>query len=148
MSSCGNSNTNYNSYFLGQEDDLDSKQIFNYFDSNYLPLENLPISYFSMNQNEVNKLKSSLDDNSKQLVTQILMKLNEMMENKENNYNNYNILYMTITLVIFFILIIIALLRLIQYHYPLYYIYILIGIIIIILLITSLWFLYVNTSIL
>ena len=75
-SSCGNSNTNYNSYFLGQEDDLEIKQVFNYFDSNYLPIENLPISYFSINENNINKLKSSLDNESKQLVTQIFIKLN------------------------------------------------------------------------
>ncbi len=148
MTSCDKLSKNYYNYFLGQKDDLNNKKVFDYFDINYLPIKNLPIAYYSMNNSNLVKLKDLLDINSKSLVTDVLVKLNDLMNNNENNFNNYNIYTMTIILIIFLILVIISLLRLIQFNYPLYYTYILIGFIIIILLITSLWFLYVNTSLL
>lgn len=148
MTSCDKLSKNYYNYFLGQKDDLDNKKVFNYFDINYLPIKNLPIAYYSMNNSNLAKLKNLLNIESQSLVTDVLVKLNDLMNSNDNNFNNYNIYTMTIILIIFLILVIISLLRLIQFNYPLYYIYILIGIIIIILLITSLWFLYVNTSLL
>lgn len=147
MTSCENFNKSYYNYFLGQEDNLNNNEVFNYFDINYLQLESLPISYYSMNEVNIHNLKR-LNDASKILVNDILIKINEIMDSKDNNYNNYNIYYITIILIIFILLIVMTFLRILQFKYPLYYIYILVCIIIILLLITSLWFLYVNTSLL
>jgi len=132
-------NKDYYNYFLGNKDNIED---INYFDVNYLPLENLPISYFSMN--DIGKIKIPEMNN----LGEIIMKIDETMELKDNNFNNYNIYPMTVILLIFLIFIVIFTLRIFQYNYPLYYNYILIGIIIILLLFTSLWFLYVNSSIL
>lgn len=135
----------YYNYFLGNEDNIKDLSVFNYFDVNYLPLENLPISYVSMN--ELGAIQANADANNKNLA-EIIKKIDETMELKDNNFNNYNIYPTAVILLIFLLFIIIFMLRLLQYNYPLYYNYILIGIIIILLLFTSLWFLYVNSNIL
>jgi len=148
--SCDKLSKDYYNYFLGNTDNLEKKIIFDYFDINYLPLKNLPIVYFSMNDINMTKLKSLnlTDESFISLINDLLIKINSLMDNKDNNYNTFNIYYMCIILCFFLIIITISFLRIIQYKYPLYYTYILIGIIIILLLVTSLWFLYVNTSIL
>jgi len=135
----------YYNYFLGNEDNIKDLSVFNYFDVNYLPLENLPISYVSMN--ELGAIQANADNTNRNLA-EIIKKIDETMELKDNNFNNYNIYPTTVILLIFLLFSLIFILRLIQYNYPLYYNYILIGIIIILLLFTSLWFLYVNSSIL
>lgn len=135
----------YYNYFLGNEDNIKDLSVFNYFDVNYLPLENLPISYVSMN--ELGAIQANADNNNRNLA-EIIKKIDETMELKDNNFNNYNIYPTTVILLIFLLFLLIFILRLLQYNYPLYYNYILIGIIIILLLFTSLWFLYVNSSIL
>lgn len=135
----------YYNYFLGNEDNIKDLSVFNYFDVNYLPLENLPISYVSMN--ELGAIQANADNNNKNLA-EIIKKIDETMELKDNNFNNYNIYPTAVILLIFLLFLLIFMLRLLQYNYPLYYNYILIGIIIILLLFTSLWFLYVNSSIL
>jgi hypothetical protein len=138
-------NKDYYNYFLGNKDNIKDLSVFNYFDVNYLPLENLPISYFSMS--ELGAIQANADDTNRNLA-EIIKKIDETMELKDNNFNNYTIYPTTVILLIFLLFLLIFLLRLIQYNYPLYYNYILIGIIIILLLFTSLWFLYVNSSIL
>jgi len=142
MSIC-NTDNNYN-YFIGSDQVLDTRQIFNYFDVNYLPLENLPIAYYPLNIKTILNL-ITIDNENKKFIENYLKKKNEEMDSKDNNFNNYNIYYMSLILAIFLMLIIINFLRLIQFYYPIYYTYILLGIIIFILVITSLWFLYVNT---
>jgi len=142
MSIC-NTDNNYN-YFIGSDQVLDTRQIFNYFDVNYLPLENLPIAYLPLNSETILKL-INIQPNNKKFIEDYLKKKNEEMDSKDNNFNNYNIYYMSLILSFFLMLLIINVLRLIQFYYPIYYTYILLGIIIFILLITSLWFLYVNT---
>lgn len=138
-------NKDYYNYFLGNKDNIKDLSVFNYFDVNYLPLENLPVSYVSMN--ELGSIQANADANNRNLA-EIIKKIDETMELKDNNFNNYNIYPTTVILLIFLLFLLIFLLRLLQYNYPLYYNYILIGIIIILLLFTSLWFLYVNSSIL
>ena len=39
----------FNNYFLGDDTDLKNKTLVKYFDINYIPIENLPVAYFSMN---------------------------------------------------------------------------------------------------
>lgn len=139
-------NKDYYNYFLGNEDNIKDLSVFNYFDVNYLPLENLPISYVSMN--DLGAIQPTADDANNKNLVEIIKKIDETMELKDNNFNNYNIYPTAVILLIFLLFLIIFMLRLLQYNYPLYYNYILIGIIIILLLFTSLWFLYVNSSIL
>lgn len=140
----------FNNYFLGEYNDLKNKSIVKYFDINYIPLENLPIVYFSMNK--INQLKDIQEETNKaiakKLIDEYLIKLNKQMNNNKNSFNNYNIYPITISLIIFYIFIIIFILRFIQYNYPLYYIYILVSIIVLLLLFTSLWFLYINSNLL
>jgi len=135
----------YNYYLLGEENNLKEieKILLNDFDINYIPLKNLPISYFSMN--DINNLKT---EENKNIINNILKKIDKEMNNKIHNFNNFNIYPIVIILIIFYIFLMIFILRIIQYYFPLYYIYILIGIIIILIIITSLWFLYINSNIL
>jgi len=136
----------FNNYFLGDDTDLKNKTLVKYFDINYIPIENLPVAYFSMNN--INQLKDIQETASKtvakELIDKYLTKINKQMNNTRNTYNNYNIYPITVSLIIFYVFIIIFILRFIQSNYPLYYIYILVGIIILLMLFTSLWFLYVN----
>ncbi len=140
---------NFNNYFLGEINDLKNKAIVNYYDINYIPLKNLPITYFSLNN--INDLfltiaNIPLKTNIKNIIDKIFKKLNKSMDNNNNNFNTYNIYPIILTLFIFYVFLSIFILRVIQYLYPAYYIYILILIIIILLIFTSLWFLYINSS--
>lgn len=127
-----NSYTSFNYYFLGNENDIKEKAIINDFNIDYLELNKLPINYIESNKS------MNLNKNIESLYKEI--------NNKSNNYNKYNIFPITIILIIFYIFIFLTFLKIIQYNYPNYYIYILVIILGILLLFSSMWFLYINSS--
>ena len=42
---CGDNTINY--YFIGNEEDIKKENIFKYFDPNYIPLNNILLSYYT-----------------------------------------------------------------------------------------------------
>lgn len=127
-----NSYNSFNYYFLGNENDIKEKAIINDFNIDYLELNALPISY----------------KNSNTVISDYMKPLYKEINNKSNNYNKYNIFPITIILIIFYIFIFLTFLKIVQYKYSTYYIYILVIILGILLLFSSMWFLYINSSML
>ena len=126
--------------FLGNEEDLKNELIFKYYDSNYLPLNNIPLTYFPI-------IKINYDDENqnKFLLSELKKNLN-ILQDKTNIYNNYNIFIITTIVCIVWILILIFFLRYLHIRYNIYYVYFIITTIILLLIFSSLWFLYVNND--
>ena len=119
-------------FFLGDKDDLKNEIIFRYFDTNYIPLKNIYISYYPTIS------PSTKDEN--------LISLLDKLNNNNNIYNIYNIYPIMISVMILIIAFIIIILRLLFIYYYNIYSYILIFIILILIIIGSIWFLYINNE--
>ena len=77
MTTSGNCEDNtIDYYFIGNEDDIKKENIFKYFDPNYIPLNNILLSYFTT----INTHSDNTD------FVDIINKLND----PKNRYNNYN----------------------------------------------------------
>ncbi len=127
---CKDNNINY--FFIGNKEDLKNEPIFKYFDTNYIPLNNIPISYYQTS------ISTSPDD-----------ELNILLDKLNNNrkvYNNYNIYPIFITIICLIILITILILRFVFLQYYYIYTYILLGIILVLIIIGSIWFIYINNE--
>ena len=131
---CNDADNNIKYYFLGLKEDLNKEHILKFFDTDYIPLNNLPISYY----NTINPIANN--DNDELLI--LLQKMN----NKNNIYNSYNITPIYITVLILVIILSLLLLRIFFILYSSYYSYILIIIIIVPIIILSIWFLYINNQ--
>lgn len=131
---CNDANNNINYNFLGLKEDLNKEYIFKVFDTNYMPINNLPISYY----NTINPIVTDTNDD---LLT-LLHKIN----NNKNIYNNYNITPIYITVLILIIILLLAILRIFFISYNDYYSYILIIILAIPIIILSIWFVYINNQ--
>lgn len=131
---CIDANNNINYNFIGLKENLDKEHILKVFDTNYIPLNNLPISYF----NTSNPISS--DDNDELLT--ILQKIN----NSKNIYNTYNITPIYISVLITILILSLLLLRICFIIYSDIYGYILVIIIIAIVIILSMWFVYINNQ--
>ena len=126
------SNNTISYYFLGDKEDLKEESIFKYFDTNYIPLKNILISYYpTISPQSTDKEFTVLLDN---------------LNNNKNVYNTYNIYPIVISVIILLILLIFIILRLMFSYYHHIYIYILIFIILILIIIGSIWFLYINNE--
>lgn len=130
---CDEKNTSILYYFLGDKEDLKEESIFKYFDSNYMPLKNILISYY--------QTVSTPKNTDKDFIA-----LLDNLNNSKNIYNTYNIypIFIGVIIIIFF-LIIILLRFMIIYYYDIYS-YILIFIVLILIIIGSIWFLYINNE--
>lgn len=130
LSDCTDNTITY--LFLGNENDIRKEYILKYFDTNYIPLNNILISYY--------RTKNAL--NSDEEFLNLLRELND----NNKSYNNYNIYPITILILITIIIISIMIMRIIFINYYHLYGYILIGIILITIVIGSIWFLYINNE--
>ena len=124
LSDCTDNTITY--LFLGNENDIREEYILKYFDTNYIPLNNILISYY--------RTKNAL--NSDEDFLNLLRELNDT----NKIYNKYNIY--PITIIILFIMI----MRIFFINYYHIYGYILIGLILIIIVLGSIWFLYINNE--
>jgi hypothetical protein len=129
---CDEKNTSILYYFLGDKEDIKNEYIFKYFDTNYIPLKNIPISYYPT-------VSPVVTDND-------FMSLLDNLNNSKNIYNTYNIYAIIISVIIIIFFLIIILLRFIFIYYYEIYSYILIFIILILIIIGSIWFLYINNE--
>lgn len=127
---CTDNTINY--YFIGNDEDIKKEQIFKYFDTNYIPLNNILISYYKT----VNPNNNNEDLN---------IMINKINDNRKI-YNSYNIYPIFISIIIIILIILTILLRFIFLTYNEKYAYILIFIILIIIIIGSIWFLYINNE--
>lgn len=127
---CGDNTINY--YFIGNEEDIKKENIFKYFDPNYIPLNNILLSYYTT----INPHSENKD------LIDIITKLN----NTKNCYNNYNIYPLLIFILLIIITIFIILLRFLFINLYHMYSYILIFIILLLIIIGSIWFLYINNQ--
>jgi|UniRef100_A0A6C0DMH0 hypothetical protein len=118
--------------FIGNENDIKTFDIIKYFDTNYIPLNNILLSYYTT-KNAQNTDESFLN---------LLRDLNDT----KKPYNNYNIYPITISIIILVIILIILLMRILFFTYYHMYGYILIGLILFIIIIGSVWFLYINNE--
>ena len=128
---CKNNTITY--LFIGNENDIRKEYILKYFDTNYIPLNNILISYY--------RTKNPLNINDNEFL-ELLYDLND--GNKP--YNRYNIYPIAIMVLIIFIILFILILRILLINYYQIYGYILIGIILLIIVIGSIWFLYINNE--
>lgn len=119
-------------FFLGDKDDLKNEIIFRYFDTNYIPLKNIYLSYYP-------SISPSTKDED-------LIGLLDKLNNNNNIYNKYNIYPIIICILIVIIALIIIILRMLFIYYYNIYSYILIFIILILIIIGSIWFLYINNE--
>ena len=127
---CGDNTIDY--YFVGNEEDIKQENIFKYFDPNYIPLNNILLSYYMT----VNPHSENQD------FVNIITKLN----NVKNGYNNYNIYPIFILIIIIIIAIVVMLLRFLYINLYHMYSYILIFTILLLIVIGSIWFLYINNQ--
>lgn len=127
---CKDNTINY--YFIGNKDDLKNETIFKYFDTNYIPLNNILLSYYQT-------MGSKTEDKDFNIL---LDKLN----NNRKVYNSYNIYPIFITIIIIIILITIFILRFIFLNYYYLYTYLLLGIVLALIIIGSIWFIYINNE--
>jgi len=132
MTSANCTDNTINYYFVGNNEDLKDETIFKYFDANYIPLNNILLSYYQT-------LGSKTQDND---FNVLLDKLN----NNRKIYNSYNIYPIFITIIIIIILICILILRFIFLNYYYIYTYILLGIVLTLIIIGSIWFIYINNE--
>lgn len=153
MTNCiNNSKINFN--FLGNEDDLSNEIIFKNFDINYIPLNNLPSTYYPIKNINYDKFKIensktsanfATTENNENVILEFKKNLN-ILEDKTKIYNNYNIFSITLIISLIWIMVLIFALRYLHLYYNIYYIYVIITIIILLLIFSSLWFLYVNND--
>jgi hypothetical protein len=129
---CDEKNTGILYYFLGDKEDIKNESIFKFFDTNYIPLKNILISYYPT----VSPITSDKD----------FMILLDNLNNSKNIYNNYNIYPIFIGVIIIIIFLIIILLRIMIIYYYEIYSYILLFIILTLIIIGSIWFLYINNE--
>jgi hypothetical protein len=129
---CDGKNTTILYYFLGDKEDLKKEQIFKYFDTNYIPLKNILLSYYPT----ISPITTDKE----------FMTLLDNLNNDKNIYNNYNIYPIFISIIIIIIILIIVLLRLMSIYYYEIYSYILLFILLILIIIGSIWFLYINNE--
>jgi hypothetical protein len=133
MTTSGNCEDNtINYYFIGNEEDIKQENIFKYFDTNYIPMNNILLSYYMT----VNPHSENQD------FINIINKLN----NNKNGYNNFNIYPLLIFVIIIVISIFVILLRFLYVSLYHVYSYLLIFIILILIIIGSIWFLYINNQ--
>lgn len=130
LSDCTDNTITY--LFLGNENDIRKEYILKYFDTNYIPLNNILISYY--------RTKNAL--NSDEDFLNLLRDLND----KNKSYNNYNIYPIAIIILITIIIISIMIMRIIFINYYHLYGYILIGVILTTIVLGSIWFLYINNE--
>jgi hypothetical protein len=119
-------------FFIGNENDLKKEPIFRYLDPNYLPLNNILLSYYTT-------LSPNTTDN--ELIDNI-----DRLNNINNIYNKYNIYPLLISIIIIIIAISIIILRYLFLQFYHMYSYILIFIILSLIIIGSIWFLYINNE--
>jgi hypothetical protein len=153
MTNCIN-NGKFNFDYLGNEDDLKNEIIFKNFDINYIPLNNLPSTYYPIKNIDYNKFKKEISitsgssvrtENNENVILEFKKNLN-ILEDKSKIYNNYNIYSITLIICLIWILVLIFALRYLHLYYNIYYIYVIVTIIILLLIFSSLWFLYVNND--
>jgi hypothetical protein len=133
MTTSGNCGDNtIDCYFVGNEEDIKQENIFKYFDPNYIPLNNILLSYYMT----VNPSSENQD------FVNIITKLN----NIKNVYNNFNIYPIFILVIIIIISIFIIFLRFLYINLYHMYSYILIFTILSLIVIGSIWFLYINNQ--
>jgi hypothetical protein len=131
---CVDADNNINYNFLGLKENINKEHIIKVFDTNYIPLNSLPISYFNTSDPIVT------DDNDELLT--LLQKIN----NKKNIYNTYNITPIFISVIIVIILGSLAFMRILFITYNEFYSYILIVSLTIPIIVLSLWFVYINNQ--
>jgi hypothetical protein len=119
-------------YFIGNKEDIRKLSILKYFDTNYIPLNNILLSYYPT-------LSSKSEDED------FIALLNNLNDNKKI-YNNYNIYPIFISIIVIIIALIIILLRVLFIYYYHIYTYILAGIILFLIIIGSIWFIYINNE--
>jgi len=130
MSCLENNTIHY--YFIGNSKDIDQSYILKHFDTNYMPLKNIPLSYYET-------IKPNNDDDE----------LNNMINNLNNEiktYNSYNIYPISTSVIILIIMLLLVILRFIFFNLYSIYNYILISIVLGLIIIGSIWFLYVNNE--
>ena len=130
LSDCTDNTITY--LFLGNENDIREEYILKYFDTNYIPLNNILISYY--------RTKNAL--NSDEDFLNLLRELNDT----NKIYNKYNIYPIAIIILITIIILFIMIMRIFFINYYHIYGYILIGLILIIIVLGSIWFLYINNE--
>lgn len=131
---CVDANNNIKYDFLGLKENLDKEHILKVFDTNYIPLNNLPIAYY-------NTINPNVNEDNDELLT-LLQKMN----NKKNIYNSYNITPIYISVLMLIILLLLIILRIFFVVYNSLYSYILIIILVVPIIILSLWFVYINNQ--
>ena len=130
MSCLNNSSIQY--FFIGNSKDLQNEYIFKHFDTNYMPLENIPISYYET-------IKPKNDDEG---LNSSINRLNDSTK----PYNNYNIYPIITSITVIIIIVLITFLRFIFFNLYHIYSYILIFIVLGLIIIGSIWFIYINNE--
>lgn len=131
---CVDANNNIKYNFLGLKENIEKEHILKVFDTNYIPLNSLPISYY-------NTINPTVNDNNDELLV-LLQKIN----NSKNIYNSYNITPIYITVLILIIIFLLILLRIFFLMYNSLYSYILIVILAVPIIFLSIWFVYINNQ--
>ena len=131
---CVDANNNIKYNFLVLKENIDKEHILKVFDTNYIPLNNLPISYY-------NTINPTVNDNNDELLI-LLQKIN----NSKNIYNSYNITPIYITIILLLIILLLIVLRIFFIMYNSLYSYILIIILVVPIIILSIWFVYINNQ--
>jgi hypothetical protein len=119
-------------YFIGNSKELQKEYIFTNFDTNYIPLQNIPISYY-----ETIKPKNN-DKDLNNLITQLNV--------STKIYNTYNIYPIAVSVVILIVILLIIFMRFIFFKLYYIYSYLLIIIDLGLIIIGSMWFLYINNE--
>jgi hypothetical protein len=127
-----NSSANIEYYFIGNSKELQKEYIFTNFDTNYIPLQNIPISYY-----ETIKPKNN-DKDLNNLITQLNV--------STKIYNTYNIYPIAVSVVILIVILLIIFMRFIFFKLYYIYSYLLIFIVLGLIIIGSMWFLYINNE--
>ena len=127
-----NSSANIEYYFIGNSKELQKEYIFTNFDTNYIPLQNIPISYY-----ETIKPKNN-DKDLNNLITQLNV--------STKIYNTYNIYPIAVSVVILIVILLIIFMRFIFFKLYYIYSYLLIIIDLGLIIIGSMWFLYINNE--
>ena len=130
--------------------------MFTIFDTNYINMNNLPVSYYPLyNSDFLNIItnnfiplnaRTTVDTDKNEKIKKEFELIIKNMANDKLSYNRYTITPIVIMILLIWIFIIMFILKYIHYHYNVYYIYVITSIIIILLIFGSLWFLYVSTE--
>jgi len=131
---CVDANNNIKYDFIGLKENIEKEHILKVFDTNYIPLNNIPISYYTT----VNPV---VTDNNDELLV-LLQKMN----NSKNIYNTYNITPIYISIIILIIILSLIFLRIFFVIYNGFYSYILIISLAIPIIFLSIWFVYINNQ--